>query len=145
MGERVGPTGRRVRSVRSGVAAETPAAGVLANLRYSLQLLAAPAADQVAHFLPPDFAFKADEMALDFDNWAKSISTYWTLTEEQTTRLTELDAYLDSVSGHQNAAFWTDAALVSDPRWEHVRALAQAALTSFHWPKEVPPPEEYID
>ena len=137
---RIGPS---VRGVRGGVAAETPEAGVLANLRYSLQLLAAAAPDQLAHFLPPDFACKADEMALDFDNWAKSVPTYWTLTEEQAARLTELDVYLDSVSGPQNAAFWTDDALVSDPRWEQVRVLAQAALIAFHWPKEVPPPEEY--
>lgn len=142
MGVRIGPTGG---VVRSGVAAETPEAGVLANLRYSLQLLAAAAPDQIAHFLPPDFAFKADEMALDFEHWATCVDTYWTLTEEQTAQLTELDAYLASLSGPPNAAFWTDEALVSDPRWEQVRALAQAALTSFQWPREVPPPEEYID
>lgn len=142
MGYRVGPTGR---SVRSGVAAETPAAGVLANLRYSLQLLAVAAPDQLAHFLPPDFAFKADEMALDFDNWANAVPTYWTLTEEQSVRLSQLGAYLTTMSGEQNAAFWTDEALVSDPRWEQVRALAQAALTSFQWTKEVPPAEEYVD
>jgi hypothetical protein len=142
MGYRVGP-GRR--AVRDGVTAETLKAGVLANLRYTLQLLAAAAPDQLAHFLPPDFAFKADEMVLDFENWATSVHTYWTLTEEQTARLTELDAYLDNLSGEQNAAFWTDAALVSDPHWERVRALAQAALTSFQWPREVPPPEAYAD
>jgi hypothetical protein len=145
LGDREGPSGRVVRAVRSGVVAETPEAGVLANLRYSLQLLAAAAPDQLAHFLPPDFACKADEMALDFDQWVKSVSTYWTLTEDQTTRLTELDAYLDRLSSPQNAAFWTDEVLVSDPRWGQVRVLAQAALTSFHWPKEVPPPEEYSD
>ncbi len=142
MGYRVGP-GRR--AVRDGVAAETLQAGVLANLRCTLQLLAAAAPDQLAHFLPPDFAFKADEMALDFDNWVTSVHTYWTLTEEQAARLTELDAYLDNLSGEQNAAFWTDAALVSDPRWERIRALAQAALESFQWPRAVPPPEEYVD
>jgi hypothetical protein len=142
MGYRVGPCRR---AVRDGVAAETLKAGVLANLRYTLQLLAAAAPDQLAHFLPPDFAFKADEMALDFENWATSVHTYWTLTEEQTARLTELDACLDNLSGEQNAAFWTDAALISDPRWEQVRALAKAALTSFQWPREVPPPETYVD
>ena len=57
MGYRVGP-GRR--AVRDGVSAETLKAGVLANLRYTLQLLAAAAPDQLAHFLLPDFAFKAD-------------------------------------------------------------------------------------
>ncbi len=142
MGVRIGPTGR---GVRGGVVAETPEVGVLANLRYTLQLLAAAAHDQIAHFLPPDFAFKTDEMALDFDNWATAVHTYWTLTREQIARLTELSAYLDSQSGPHNAGFWTDEALVSDPRWDHIRALAQAALLAFQWPRDVPPPEAYID
>src|SRR5947209_3249605 len=130
MGYRVGPGAR---SVRDGVTAETPEAGVQANLRYSVQLLATTAANQIAHFLPPDFDFKTDEMALDFDNWATSVHTYWTLTEEQTARLAELNEYLDLLSGHHYAAFWTDEALVGDSRWENVRALAQAALASFQW------------
>jgi hypothetical protein len=67
------------------------------------------------------------------------------ITEEQTARLRQLDAYLTGLSGEQNRAFWTDEALVSDPRWEQVRALALAALTSFQWPKEVPPAEEHVD
>jgi hypothetical protein len=142
MGYRVGSTGR---VVQSGVAAETPEAFVLANLRYSLQLLAAAAPDQLAHFLPSDFAFKADAMAFDFAHWAETVPTYWMLTEEQAARLNQLDAYLESVSGQQNAAFWTDEAMGSDPRWVQVRALAQATLASFQWPKEVPLPEEYID
>jgi hypothetical protein len=127
------------------VVAKTPAEGMLANLRYSLQLLACNASDQLAHFLPPDFAFKADEMALDFDNWATSIHTYWSLTEEQTALLSQLNAYLGSLSGEQNALFWSDEALVSDPCWEQVRTLARAALASFRWPREAPPPEEYRD
>jgi hypothetical protein len=31
-------------------------------------------------------------------------------------------------------------ALFSDPRWEEVRLLAKAVLTSFGWPSEIPPP-----
>lgn len=125
--------------------AGTTAEGVLANLRYTLQLLAAPTADQIAHFLPSDFAFKADEMALDFDKWAKSVHTYWTLTEEQAASLIELDTYLERLSGSENAELWTDEALAADPRWDRVRALAEAALASFQWPKETPPPEEHVD
>jgi len=58
-------TGGRI--VVGGVAAATPAEGVLANLRYSVQPLAAPAAEQIAHFLPPEFAAKTDEMALELE------------------------------------------------------------------------------
>ncbi len=142
MGARIGGSGR---TERGSVAAEAPAAWVLANLRYTLQLLAAAAADQIAHFLPPNFAFKADEMALDFDHFATCVHTYWKLTEEQTARLNELDEHLSNLSDQHNAAIWTDEALVSDPRWEQVRAMAQAALASFQWPVEVPPLEKYSD
>lgn len=44
------------------------------------------------------------------------------------------------MSGSLNADFWTDEALSSDPRWEEVRTLAKAALVSFGWPIEMPPP-----
>jgi hypothetical protein len=142
MGRRVDSGGR---IVVGGVAGATAAEGVLANLRYSVQLLAAPAAEQIAHFLPPDFAAKTDEMALELDHWAQCAPTYWTLTHEQTTRLNALDAYLEALSGMEHAEFWTDAALVSDPRWEEVRTLAVAVLTAFEWPKQTPPPMRYLD
>jgi hypothetical protein len=142
MGRRLDAGGR---TVVGGVAATTPAEGVLANLRYSVQLLAAPATEQIAHFLPPGFATKTDEMALELAHWAQCAPTYWTLTPEQTGRLTALDAYLAALSGMEHAEFWTDAALVSDPRWEEVRTLATAVLTAFAWPKETPPPERYLD
>ena len=133
------------RTVVGGVAAATPAEGVLANLRYSVQLLAAPAGEQIAHFLPPDFAAKTDEMALELEHWAQCAPTYWTLTQEQAIRLNALDAYLAALSGTEHAEFWTDAALVSDPRWEELRILADAVLTAFKWPKETPPPERYLE
>jgi hypothetical protein len=142
MGRRLDAGGR---IVVGGVAAATPAEGVLANLRYSVQLLAAPAAEQIAHFLPPDFAAKTDEMALELEHWAQCALTYWTLTPEQTTQLNALDAYLEALSGMDHAEFWTDAALVSDPRWEKVRTLAAAVLTAFDWLKETPAPERYLD
>jgi len=132
-------------SVVGGVAASTPAEGVLATLRYSVQLLAAPAAEQIAHLLPPDFAAKTNEMALELEHWALCAPTCWTLTQEQTTWLNALDAYLEALSGMDHAEFWTDAALVSDPRWEDVRTLAAAVLTAFDWPNETPPPERYLD
>lgn len=142
MGRRVDAGGR---IVVGGVAAATPAEGILANLRYSVQLLAAPAAEQIAHFLPPDFAAKTDEMALELEHWAQCAPTYWTLTPEQTTQLNALDAYLEALSGMDHAEFWTDAALVSDPRWEKVRTLAATVLTAFDWLKETPAPERYLD
>jgi hypothetical protein len=133
------------RSVVGGVAASTPAEGVLANLRYSVQLLAAPAAEQVAHFLRQALPPRPMKWPLELEHWALCAPTYWSLTQEQTTRLNAVDAYLEALSGMDYAELWTDAALVSVPRWEDVRTLAAAVLTVFDWPNEMPPPERYLD
>jgi len=83
-------------------------------------------------------------MADDLNHWANCVSTYWELSGEQKTRLTVLDDFLSEMSGSHNAAFWTDEALFTDSRWEEVRHLAQAALVSFGWPIEVPPPARLL-
>ena len=83
-------------------------------------------------------------MADDLSHWAGCVSTYWELPQEQKTRLTELDGFLSEMNGSDNAAFWTDEALFTDSRWEKVRNLARAALVSFGWPLEVPPPARLL-
>ncbi len=55
-------------------------------------------------------------------------------------RLTELDEFLKKMSDPSKRDFWSDEALSSDPRWEEVRMLAQAALVACEWPNEIPPP-----
>ena len=122
--------------------AET-AEGVLKWLCRTLQLLSSPAQDQIRHF-PVPWIVLTDEMADDLSHWAGCVSTYWELPQEQKTRLTELDGFLNEMSGSDNAAFWTDEALFTDSRWEKVRNLAQAALASFGWPVEVPPPARLL-
>jgi hypothetical protein len=106
-------------------------------------LLASPAQAQVRHF-PVPWIVLTDEMADDFGHWARCVSTYWELAQEQKTRLTDLDGFLSKMSGSDNAAFWTDEALFTDSRWEKVRNLAQVALVSFGWPLEVPPPARLL-
>jgi len=122
--------------------AEKNADGVLTQLRLSLQLLAAPAQAQISHF-PAHHVVLTDEMALDFENWAGCVQTYWKLSGEQKAKLTVLDDLLSRLSGSVSGAFWTDEALFRDPRWEEIRNLAKAALVSFGWPVEVPPPARY--
>jgi hypothetical protein len=112
---------------------------VLQHLRHSLQLLASPAQAQLSHF-PAGWVVLTDEMVLDFDSWVERISSYWKLSKEQMARLTELDEFLNKMSASSNSDLWTDEALPSDPRWEEVRTLAKAALISFVWPIEIPPP-----
>jgi hypothetical protein len=112
---------------------------VLVHLCRSLQLLASPAQAQLSHF-PSGWVVLTDEMALDFDHWAHCVSTYWDLSQEQTARLRGLDEFLNEMSDAFHTDFWTEEALSSDPRWEEVRALAQAALGACGWPNEIPPP-----
>jgi hypothetical protein len=115
---------------------------VLDQFRRSLQLLAAEPQDQVAHF-PIQFFSVSEEIALEFDNWAKAVPTFWELTSEQENRLFVLDEFLEEMSGEQNENLWTDQALFSDPHWNKVRLLAKKVLASFGWQKEVPPPAQY--
>jgi hypothetical protein len=112
---------------------------VLQHLRHSLQLLVSPAQAQLSHF-PAGWVVLTDEMVLDFDAWGERISSYWTLSKEHMARLTELDEFLNKMSDSYKSDLWTDEALSSDPRWEEVRTLAKAALISFGWPIEIPPP-----
>ncbi len=112
---------------------------VQTQLREKLQLLAAQAQDQVDHF-PPHVAI-VDEMISDYLHDCVSIHTYWTLSQEQTRRLTALQDFLLAHNNPQNSVFWEVQALFSDPRWDQVRTLATLALTSLEWPIETPPPE----
>ena len=120
-------------------ASEARGNGVLEHLCYSLQLLAAPAQAQLNHF-PVDWIVLTDEMALNFDHWAQCLSTYWKPSPVQMAQLSKLDDFLRKMSGSLHPDFWTDEALISDPRWEEARTLAKAVLVSFGWPVKVPPP-----
>ncbi len=113
--------------------------GVLKHLCGSLQLLASPVQAQLSHF-PAGWVVLTDEMVLDFDQWIQCVSTYWKPSKEQMAKLTTLDEFLSEMSGSPSSDLWTDEALSSDPRWEEVRTLAKAALVSFGWPIEIPPP-----
>ncbi len=116
---------------------------VLKQLCRSLQLLSSTAQAQISHF-PVDWISPADEMALDIDQWAGCVSTYWELSQEQKIRLTALDELLNEMSQPHNADFWTDEAIFIDSRWDEVRNLAKAALVSFGWPIEVPSPARLL-
>ncbi len=112
---------------------------ILSHLRHSLQMLASPAKAQLNHF-PPNWVVLTDELVLDFDAWYERIASYWKLSKEQTTILAQLDEFFSKKDISSNGDFWTDEALTSDTRWEDVREMAKAALVSFEWPIEIPPP-----
>ncbi len=114
--------------------------------RHSLQLLAKDAQAQIAHF--PTDIHVTDEMVLDYSHWEREVRTYWIFSQEQEARLSALNSFLNKIwknNPHNiSRAFWEEEALFTDSQWEEVHTLAKAALASFGWPVEVPPPAQYI-
>ena len=111
----------------------------VSELRRCLQALSQPASVQVSLF--PDFAVVGDELALQFSD---ALLAYRASAAEadsaQSLALGQLDEYLSQLSGAENNGFWHErSALGSDERWQHVRDLARAALTTFGWSDEPPP------
>ena len=109
------------------------------QLMRALQILAAPAEAQIAHY--PDFVVVGDELALDFEDACRQfLPDASGLTEEQRRSIAALDMFLEELSGHDNERFWLDrSALRKDERWCEIRAKAAEVLDAFGWPHEVPP------
>lgn len=106
---------------------------------HAVQALAQPSSAQIA--LYPPFACVGDEMAIELDDSLRLLRlTQGTLSHRQAVAIAELEQHIDHLSGPQNADFWTDRdRLHADPRWDQVRTLAVAVLTSFGWPPDAPP------
>jgi len=111
----------------------------VSDLRRCVQALALPASVQVSLF--PDFAVVGDELGIQFgDALVAYRSSAATPVSAQTIALKQLDEYLSQLSGEENSSFWVDpSALVFDARWQRVRDLARAVLSTFGWPDEPPP------
>ena len=71
----------------------------LPELKRSLRALALPAEAQLGLF--PDFVCKADELALDLDEWYRRVASNGAarVTDEQRHHLAALDARLSAMSG----------------------------------------------
>lgn len=111
---------------------------LLTRLKYALQALAMPAEIQLG--LYPPIVCKADELALDFDNWyrATRFSSLVELTRSQIEALDAINEKLNLMSDSEKA-LWTDDGLRSEASWSEVRLLSQSALSSFNWETEPPP------
>lgn len=109
------------------------------RLKHALQALALPAAAQL-HLLP-DSVCKADELALDFDNWCSAVlsNNGTDLSDQQKRLLQDLDRQLTHMSNDTNSQLWTNEAICNSSEWKQVRAHAQATLAAFAWPIEAPP------
>ncbi|WP_438023778.1 hypothetical protein [Sorangium sp. So ce233] len=131
----------------------------MTRLKWSLQALAAPAAEQIRLF--PRFVCVADELALDFEEALRQVSKaalsdvgeqeeveglqrIEELSPAQREAVDTLDAQLERMSGPEHAEMWTDDALYNRGEWARVRHLAAGALRSIGWPIELPPQDRAI-
>lgn len=103
------------------------------SLRASLEALAMPGV-QALLTLPSDAA-KADELALDFDNFHRAFVGNFAseLLPSQVMALRKVDTLLNKMSGEDLAALWTDEAVHSHERWSAVREAARDALSEMKW------------
>ena len=114
---------------------------ILDGLRDALQALAAPG--DVALALVADGAVKADELALDFDNfWRAALESLESeLTQAQRESLVAVDRLLDAMSGARHRDLWTEEAVRTHPKWQEVREAAKRALADFGWDEGPPNPK----
>lgn len=110
---------------------------IFERLKNSVQLLAALPDEQLNAL--PDYVCKADELALDFDQWREmTIHNYGNdLTSVQRSSLVALDDKLNQLTA-QGKEYWTDQAVRTSLEWQQVRELANHVLRAFSWPEETP-------
>src|ERR1700677_136029 len=119
--------------------------GIFERLKHSIQLLACP--PEVQLNLLPSFVCKADELALDFDNWREvALSNFRSeLTDDQLSCLDAIDRSLSDLT-RMEPKHWTEYAVRKSEEWKRLRTFSAAALESFGWAREVPPSHagEYV-
>jgi hypothetical protein len=123
----------------SQLLAVVPASPTIEQLKWALQTLALPADLQLQQF--PDFVVVTDELMLEFDNWRQAAAGAQTFTPDQQVALEQLDRLFDRLCSTDDPELATEAALREHPRWEEVRQLANNALETFGWCREIPPKE----
>ncbi len=103
------------------------------ELQGSLRALAADGQQALAS--QPDGCCKADELALDYDNFLGAYlgNVGDAVGSLQNAALRRVDELLDVMSGEHNLELWTDDAVCRNPRWAEVRAAAREALAAMHW------------
>jgi hypothetical protein len=108
------------------------------TLERAVLALAQPADVQLSLF--PDFVCKADELALDFEDGLYEIVGHESeISEAQHAAIHRLDKLITSMSGEQNASFWTEEAVLVHPVWEQIRLEAKATAAAFGWEMRLPP------
>lgn len=119
--------------------------GIFKRLKHSIQLLACPPDVQLG--LLPSFVCKADELALEFDNWWEVTRRNYSadLSADQLSALRAVNEKLSWMTKNAKEE-WTEQAVRESQEWTSIRQLAARALDVFGWPMETPPSyaHEYV-
>jgi len=83
----------------------------------------------------PSGSCKADELALDYDNFlAAALGSFESeFTPEQLAALRRVDVLLSGMSGQHHEDLWTEEAVRSHLRWLEVRSEARHAVKALGW------------
>lgn len=114
-------------------------AGIEKLFKEAVQVLAAPAEQQVAVTVPGDVPA---EVAEDYASWFAPYLLHFTddLTQEASTCMHELNTLVSTLP---DTAFQeTNIASMQQPVWQPLRVKAQELLTLMNWPNELPKPFE---
>lgn len=106
--------------------------GIMKNLRQSLADLSLPG--PAALRTQPEGSCRADELALEFDNWLQAALANCRdeLSPFQWEALESINRALSEMSGEKNSSLWTDEAVGNHPKWVWIRAEAAKALREFN-------------
>ena|SRR5687767_10551833 len=101
------------------------------SLREQLELLAASADQTLARLA--NGCVKADELALDFDNFHHAYVGNFggALSPDARAALHAIQQSFDCMSGQSNGELWTEEAVAAHPAWLEVRHQAARALKLF--------------
>ncbi|WP_062568833.1 hypothetical protein [Pseudoalteromonas arabiensis] len=105
------------------------------QFEWALLALAQPAKVQLGLF--PDFANAADELALSWEE-ALEDTDLDELPNNARGAIKELDDYMLSISGQENAELWTNESVSSSVQWAKMRKMASRVIKEFGWIKSSP-------
>lgn len=120
-------------------------AGELLRFEWSVRALAQEASVQFTLF--PSFVCVADELALEFDECLRRLSTADGVVEfdpEQVKLVEDLDQRLAAMSGPEHEELWTDEALKTAPEWNEIRAAARLLVDKMGWVRTPPPSDRSL-
>jgi hypothetical protein len=104
-------------------------AWLLGRLKYSLQILAAPAEIQLREMSVS--GYRTDELYLKFVHWRSKVIGSFS-SEIAIDQRALLDSMARTFTG-MGRECWTDNGVSNSVEWKHVRLLSRKALRTFGW------------